>query len=312
MGVSRGCTRGCRFCMAGCMYRPRRETPLKTLLDIAENCRQATGLDRVALIGAAVSDYSQIEDLCKELYERDFQITTPSLRIESVSDELLTILSDSGLRTITIAPESTWRIRKVANKPIFDEDIIRVMDRAVKYDLNVKLYFMMGLPSEEQEDREDLIKLIDRLEEIPEKKSSLRISINPFIPKPHTPFQWMKFDYKELKKEIKFFKSQLKRKNLKIGSPRLALKQYVLSQGNAELGEFIFKSWKNNIPLREWENIAPNWNLDSVLPWDNIDVRIDKVFLEEEYHKALNGDITPWCETFGCYDCGVCDKQLIV
>src|SRR5690606_25481151 len=103
-----------------CMYRPRREMPLKKLLELAEKCRKATGLDRVALIGAAVSDHSRIEDLCQGLYERDFQLTTPSLRIESVSDELITILSKSGLKTITIAPESTWRIRNVTNKPITD------------------------------------------------------------------------------------------------------------------------------------------------------------------------------------------------
>jgi radical SAM superfamily enzyme YgiQ (UPF0313 family) len=310
LGVSRGCTRGCRFCMAGCMYRPRRETPLKTLFDIAEKCRKATGLDRVALIGAAISDYSQIEELCTKLYERDFQITTPSLRIESVSDELLTILSGSGLRTITIAPESTWRIRKVLNKPITDEDIIQVIHRAAEHDLNVKLYFMLGLPTEEKEDLEDLIKLIARLNEISKKRSSLRISINPFIPKPHTPFQWMGFDYKTVRKEIKYLKSHIKRKNLKIDSPRLALKQYVLSQGNADLGEFIYKSWLNSVPLKEWENIAPHWSLDSELPWDNIQVGIKKEFLKEEYHKALDGEITPWCEVFGCYDCGGCGESI--
>ena len=307
LGVSRGCTRGCRFCMAGCIYRPRREAPLKDLLEIAEKCRKATGLDRVALIGAAVSDYSQIEELCMGLYERGFQITTPSLRIESVSDELLTTLKESGLKTITIAPESTWRVRKVVNKPITDDDIITIMKKAFNYDLNVKLYFMVGLPTETREDLEDLIKLIKDLEEIPEKKSALRISINPFIPKPHTPFQWEGFDFERMKKDVKLLKSELKRSKLKIDSPRMALIQYVLSMGTSKLGVTIENSLETKVPIREWEKLAPKWNLEDELPWDNIVVGVNKDYLKEEYLKALNGDLTPWCETFGCYDCGACD-----
>lgn len=308
LGVSRGCTRGCRFCMAGCMYRPRREAPLKDLLEIAEKCRQATGLDRVALIGAAVSDYSEIEELCLELYERDFQITTPSLRIESISDELLTTLKESGLKTITIAPESTWRIRKVANKPITDDNIITIMNKAFNYDLNVKLYFMLGLPTETSEDLDDLLKLIKNLEAIPKRRSALRISVNPFIPKPHTPFQWEDFDFKEMKNDVKFLKSELKRSNLKIDSPRMALIQYVLSMGTAKLGSTILKSLETKVPIRKWEKLTPKWDMDDELPWDNIHVGVRKDYLKEEYLKALKGDVTPWCETFGCYDCGACDK----
>ena len=110
--VSRGCTRGCRFCMAGCIFRPRREMPLKELFNIAEQGAHATGLKKIALIGAAVSDYSRIEELCEGLHERGFQVTTPSLRIESITDTLLEILKASGLKTITIAPESILKVRK--------------------------------------------------------------------------------------------------------------------------------------------------------------------------------------------------------
>lgn len=306
--VSRGCTRGCRFCMAGCMYRPRREMPLKELIKIAEQCRKATGLHRVALIGAAVSDYSRIEDLCRELYERGFEITTPSLRIESLSSELLTILTDSGLKTITIAPESVWRIREVANKPITDEDILDIMGKAFDFNLNIKLYFMLGLPTESRKDLDDLIKLINTLQKIPLKRSALRISINPFVPKPHTPFQWHEFSYPDLKRKVKYIKSQLKRSHLKIDSPRMALIQYVLSHATAEVGGFLEKSLQQKIPFKEWEKLAPRWNLESKLPWDNIDVGINKEFLKTEYQKALKGDLTAWCEIFGCYECGACDS----
>lgn len=309
LGVSRGCTRGCRFCMAGCMYRPRREMPLKKILEIAEKCRKATGLDRVALIGAAVSDYSNIEDLCQELFDRDFQVTTPSLRIESISDNLLTTLSKSGLKTITIAPESTWRVRKVVNKPITDDDIINVMKRAFKHNLNVKLYFMVGMPTETMEDLVDLVKLIKTLEKLSMKKNGLRISINPFIPKPHTPFQWQSFDFESLKDKIKYLSSEIKSRNFKKESPRTGLIQYVLSQGNADLGEVILRSWNDRVSIKEWKELAPDYDLDSPLPWKNIDVSVNKEFLKEEYIKSLKADITPWCETFGCYECGACEKN---
>ncbi len=150
--VSRGCTRGCRFCMAGCIYRPRREMPIKELFKIAERGMHATGLKKVALIGAAVSDHSKMEDLCEGLHDMGFQVTTPSLRIESVTDNLLDILKQSGLKTITIAPESIWKIRKAANKSITDEMIESTIITAIKHKLNVKLYFMLGLPTEDKND----------------------------------------------------------------------------------------------------------------------------------------------------------------
>ena len=136
--VSRGCTRGCRFCMAGCIFRPRREMPLKGLLKIAEEGCQKTGLKKVALIGAAVSDYSKIEELCEGLHEMGLQVTTPSLRIESITENLLEILKASGLKTITIAPESTWEVRKAANKFITDESVESTIKKAIKHELNVK------------------------------------------------------------------------------------------------------------------------------------------------------------------------------
>jgi len=310
LGVSRGCTRGCRFCMAGCMYRPRREAPLKDLLDLAEKCRKATHLNRVALIGAAVSDYSQIEELCMGLFERGFQIITPSLRIESVSDELLHILKDSGLKTITIAPESTWRVRQVVNKPITMDNITAIMKKAFNYNFNVKLYFMLGLPTETRKDLNDLIKLIRKLEQIPDRKSTLRISINPFIPKPHTPFQWEGFDFERMKKDVRFLKSELRRSKLKIGSPRMALIQYVLSMGTSKLGVYLEKSLEKKVPLREWQKLTPSWDLEDKLPWDNISVGVNREYLKNEHLKAIKGDLTPWCETFGCYQCGACDKEI--
>ena len=303
--VSRGCTRGCRFCMAGCIYRPRREMPVKKLFDIAEKGRQATGLNRIALIGAAVSDHSQIEELCMGLHERGFQVTTPSLRIESISTELLEILQESGLKTITIAPESIWKIRKVANKPITDEKIVETIETAFKDKMNVKLYFMLGLPTETMEDVEDLSRLIKRLTKMADRSKAVRISVNPFIPKPNTPFQWAGFDFNDMKSKIDYLR-KLNLKSFKIENPKTSLVQYVLSNGDSDLGDVIERSWRDRVSMAEWKKLAVRRDPESELPWKNIDVGVKEDFLLEEYEKAIKGDITPWCETFGCYNCGAC------
>jgi radical SAM superfamily enzyme YgiQ (UPF0313 family) len=304
--VSRGCARGCRFCMAGCLYRPRREADIKTLIRTAEEGRKATGLDKIALIGGAVSDYSHIEELCRELLQRGFQLTTPSLRVESISKDLLGSLKESGLKTITIAPESIWRLRKVVNKPISDEDIQRTMETAFDMNFNVKLYFLIGLPTETHEDTEDLLNLIRDLEVMAPHPNSVRISINPFIPKPHTPFQWADFNLKDIKTKVKYLKKNVKNRHFKVENPNKSLIQYILSMGNANLGDVIEESSQKQVPLRKWKKLTSHWTMESEFPWKNIDVGVTDEFLLNEYEKALKGDLTPWCEIFGCYNCGAC------
>ena len=304
--VSRGCARGCRFCMAGCLYRPRREVGLKTLLETAELGREVTGLDKVALIGAAVSDHSRIELLCHELLERGFQVTTPSLRIESLSGDLLEYLKQSGLKTITIAPESTWRLRKVANKPISDDDIKNAIRTALSLSLNVKLYFMVGLLTETKEDLGDLVNLVKNLDGMASRKKSIRISVNPFVPKAHTPFQWAGFNLEDIKSKLRYLRKHIKNRHLKMGSPKNAFIQYILSMGDSNLADIIEISSFRKVPLHEWKKIEPHWDLDSALPWRDVNVGINDEYLKNEYLKALEGDLTPWCETFGCNQCGAC------
>lgn len=304
--VSRGCVRGCRFCMAGCIYRPRREVPLKKLLETAERGRQATGLSKIALIGAAVSDHSKIEDLCRGLDERGFQVTTPSLRIESISRELLEILGRSGLKTVTIAPESVWKVRKVVNKPIPDEKIFRTIQTVFKENMNVKLYFMLGLPQETMKDVESLSLLIKEFVRMSQRHNSVRVSVNPFVPKPHTPFQWHRFNFEDVKSKIRYLTSQIKLRSFKVENPKNALIQYALSTGDSDLGDVIEKAVKRGVSIGEWKGIVEKRDLREDLPWKNIDVGVRDDFLREEYRKALSGIITPWCETFGCYNCGAC------
>ena len=260
--VSRGCTRGCRFCMAGCLYRPRREVPLEELLETAQKVRESTGLNKVALIGAAVSDHSRMEDLCQNLLEMNFQITLPSLRVEAVTDELLNILKSSGLKTVTLAPESNWKLRKVANKCLTDEDIFQAVKTTFQQEMNVKLYFLVGLPTETQKDLEELKTLIRSLHQEAPRKSSLRVSVNPFIPKPHTPFQWYHFNYKEIKNKVADLNQEFRSRYFKAESPRSSLIQYVLSVGGRELGDVLEISLQHKLSLPEWQSLNPQWDLE--------------------------------------------------
>ncbi len=309
LGVSRGCTRGCRFCMAGYLYRPRRETSLKKLFKIAEDGREATGLDKIALIGAAVSDYSKIDELCSGLLERDFKVTTPSLRIESVSSDTLESLMKSGLKTITLAPESVFCVRKSLNKPISDEKTFEVVKEALNIGLNVKMYFLVGSPTETQENILELSSLMKSLWNLSKKRNSVRFSVNPLIPKPHTPLQWEGYDLKLMKSKIKFLKSNLKKIPLKIESPRTGLIQHVLSNGGSEIGSMIEKSRLKKIPLKEWEKFTSSKEMEANLPWNNINIGLKDDFLKKEYLKLIKGIETPWCEEYKCYNCGPCLKN---
>ena len=358
LNVSRACTRGCRFCMSSYMYRPLRETNLNDLFSIAEEARANTGLNKISLIGAAVSDYSRINELTEGLKERGFQVSTPSMRIESITRETLVALKSSGLKTLTIAPESIYSLRKRINKDIKDEEVLRVITDAVELGFNIKLYFLIGLPYESEDDIEELanmmkqidsmkynidsnstssIKLNDNsIKSIPnsssengavssaskskksrkkDKKSksrkkpkvSISFSVNPVIPKPHTPLQWETYGMKEIKSKIKYLKKNLKGLDIKFDSAKMGLIQYVLSCGDKDIGNLIERSLNEKISIREWGEKAPSYGLEDELPWDTINVSVSKEFLKSEYEKIKTGEQTPWCEDGICYNCGACN-----
>lgn len=155
-----------------------------------------------------------------------------------------------------------------------------------------------------------MVNLIRELQVMAPHQNSLRISINPFIPKPHTPFQWAEFDLKDIKFKVNFLKNHLKSRNFKVENPNKSLIQYFLSMGDANLGNIIEESSHRKVPLGEWKKLAPHWRKVDELPWKDIDVGISDEFLLNEYKKGLEGDLTPWCETFGCYNCGACNKKV--
>ena len=349
LNVSRACSRGCRFCMSSYMYRPLRETDLENLLSIAEDARSNTGLNKISLIGAAVSDYSKINELTETLREKGFQVSTPSMRIESITRETLVALKSSGLKTLTIAPESIYSLRKRINKDIKDEDVFRVINDAVELGFNIKLYFLIGLPYETQEDIDELASLMKQIDSMKynidsnsessiksndisiksmsnssskndsafsrkkskssKKKSkvSISFSVNPVIPKPHTPLQWESYDMKGIKSKIRYLKKNLKGLDIKFDSAKMGLIQYVLSCGDKEIGDLIERSLNEKISIKEWAQNAPNYEFGDDLPWDSIDVSVSKDFLISEYEKIGTSEQTPWCEDGPCYNCGACD-----
>ena len=358
LNVSRACTRGCRFCMSSYMYRPLRETDLNDLFSIAEEARENTGLNKISLIGAAVSDYSKINELTEGLRERGFLVSTPSMRIESITKETLVALKSSGLKTLTIAPESIYSLRRRINKDISDEDVFRVISDAVELGFNIKLYFLIGLPYESQDDIEELANMMKQIDSMkynidsnstssiklndnsiksmsnslskndsvsspskskkskkkdkkikPRKKPkvSISFSVNPVIPKPHTPLQWETYDMKEIKSKIKYLKKNLKGLDIKFDSAKMGLIQYVLSCGDRDIGNLIERSLNEKIGIREWSENAPSYDLEDELPWDSIDVSVSKEFLKSEYEKIKTGEQTPWCEDGPCCNCGACN-----
>ncbi len=349
LNVSRACSRGCRFCMSSYMYRPLRETDLEDLLSIAEEARSNTGLNKISLIGAAVSDYSRINELTETLREKGFQVSTPSMRIESITRETLVALKSSGLKTLTIAPESIYSLRRRINKDIKDEDVFRVINDAVELGFNIKLYFLIGLPYETQDDIDELASLMKQIDSMKynidsnsessiksndisiksmsnsaskndnafsrkkskssrkKSKVSISFSVNPVIPKPHTPLQWESYDMKGIKSKIRYLKKNLKGLDIKFDSAKMGLIQYVLSCGDKEIGDLIERSLNEKISIKEWARNAPNYEFGDDLPWDSIDVSVSKDFLISEYEKIGSSEQTPWCEDGPCYNCGACD-----
>lgn len=306
LGISRGCSRGCRFCMSGYIYRPRREVSLKKLFDIAETGCEVTGLNRISLISASASDYSKIDELCYGLLDMGYHVVTPSLRIESVTEDTLDALVRSGLKTISLAPESSFCIRNSLNKNITDSQIFDVVESALSKNLNVKLYFLTGVPNETKDNQIDMVNLMENLNNLSHSKGRINFSINPLIPKPHTPMQWEGYNLKKMKSNIRFLRKELKGLNVKFDSPRIGLIQHVLSNSGPEISELILKSARTKVPLSEWKKFSGIKSLDDKLPWHNIDVGIKEKFLKKEYSRFKNQESIAWCEDGICYNCGSC------
>lgn len=321
--VARGCGRHCRFCMAGyCFRRPRVRS--------IEKVRQAVDLARkyknkVGLVGAAVSDHPDIDALCRLILDADMGMSVASLRADSLSQTLVDALAASGHKTITLAPEAaSARMRQVINKGITDEHLFNAISMAIKAGIpHVRLYIMVGLPFEEEADVEAIISMAISVKRYMESQGSsgrLTLSINPFIPKPFTPFQWVPMaPMKEVEVKLKAIQSRLKReRNIEVlaETPKESYIQGVLSRGDRRLSPVLaeahrlggVKGWKQ--ALKEYDINSEFYlyrqrDFDELLPWQSLDMGLMPGYLQTELEKAAAGVHTPSCMP-GCKRCGVC------
>ncbi|MBR1730673.1 MAG: radical SAM protein [Selenomonadaceae bacterium] len=320
--TARGCGRHCRFCMAGYCFRKPRNRSLKVLASEVEAAKKFG--KKIGLMGAAISDYPQINELCKIIRNADLKMSVASFRADSVTNELVDSLVAGGLKTLTIAPEAgSDKIRAVINKGINEDHIFKTVELGISAGVkNFKLYFMIGLPFETIDDVDAIVDLSNRLKNFIESQSiisKLTLSINPFIPKPFTPFQWSPMaDKKYLDEAIKKIRDGLKRKNVEIISESFkeSFVQAILARGDRNLSEVLLRSHLNG-GIKNFRQALKELQIDAdyylyrerseneIFAWDFLDMGFSKKYLYSEYLKAKNFQSTQQCFE-NCKRCGVC------
>ncbi|MBQ6297736.1 MAG: radical SAM protein [Selenomonadaceae bacterium] len=309
--TARGCGRHCRFCMAGYCFRKPRNRSLDVLKQEIHAAKKFG--KKIGLMGAAISDYPQIDELCKFILGERLQMSVASFRADSVTSELVKSLAASGLKTLTIAPEvGSEKMRRVINKGITEKNIFNAVELGLKAGIkNFRLYFMIGLPFEELSDVEEIAKLSARIKNF--CRGRLTLSVNPFVPKPFTPFQWSAFAGKKyLESAFKILRGSLKSAGgveIISESVRSAEIQAILSRGDKKISEIILQSetqqdFKKNFNLDK-EFYLRERDLEENLPWDFLNQGFSKKYLIDEFNRAKNLKSTPPCFE-SCTRCGVC------
>ncbi len=336
--IMRGCTRGCRFCHAGMINRPVREWPVAEVLQAAEDAIRATGFEEMALLSLSSSDYTHILELVTAIgdhfAEKHLSVSLPSLRIETVSVDLMDKLRDRRGTGFTLAPEAaTERMRRIINKFIPDDQLIETA-RAIysRGWTTIKLYFMIGHPSETLEDVRAIADLCKRVlaegRKIIGFKARVHAGIGTFVPKPQTPFQWVSADTVE---QITLKQSLLKRvlndKNIKLSwtPPEDTMLEAWLSRGDRRIGDIIYTAWKNGAKFDAWQEerrynrwieafaehgLEPDFYVhrprrtDEIFPWDHITAAVRKNFLFQDFRQSLEGQIRVDCREH-CFACGI-------
>jgi radical SAM family uncharacterized protein len=337
--IQRGCGRGCRFCHAGMVFRPVRERPLPEILDAVDQILANTGFEEVALLSLSSSDYSQIEALVQGLVARHGQdhlsISLPSLRIESVSVDLMEQLQATGRHSsFTFAPEAgTERLRGVINKPIADDDLLAVAEEVFGRGWKtIKLYFMIGHPTQDLEDVAAMVSLAQQVRAIGRRllgrKAQVNVGVSTLVPKPHTPFQWLPLASEaEVREQQEYLIDNLRGPGAKLSwnhYPETWL-EAVLSRGDRRLGAVIHRAWQLGARFDGWSDqfradawrqafhetgldpafyAARSRSLDEILPWDHLDAGVSKQFLWRDYQASLRGESRLDCRE-QCYACGI-------
>jgi len=337
--IARGCTRGCRFCQAGYIYRPVRERSPQRIVEIIDDSLRHSGYEEVSLLSLSTGDYSCIEPLLKGLMQRHADdkvaVSFPSLRVGSLTPELMEEIKKVRKTGFTLAPEAgSERLREVINKGISADDLLAATRAAFGLGWRViKLYFMMGLPTETDADLDGIIELsaeVKRSGRGTEGGADVNVSVSTFVPKAHTPFQWEpQLGIAEtLRRQQHLRQGLAKRKlRLKYHEAQLSFMEGVFARGDRRLGKVLeravelgcrFDGWRDHFRFELWQQafadcgVEPGWYLrergeTEILPWQMIDCGIPMEFFLAERRRALQGSYTPDCRDGRCHGCGICD-----
>ena len=319
--VARGCGRHCRFCMAGYCFRKPRPRALENIL--ADIAKRPERTKKVGLMGAAVSDHPQIKELTAELVRQGVSFSVASLRADTLDEQMTNALAASGQRTMTVAPEAgSTRMRESINKGITEEHVYNAMELAAAAGMkNIKLYYMIGLPGEEDVDIEEMLAMIKRIRDKMDEagnKGELVISVNGFVPKPFTPYQWAPLcNPSTLKRRFKMLNDGLKKeKRIKLITESLkeSVVQAVLARGDRQIGEALLEAHVSGDPLKYVlkqrgvnieEYACRELEVGQPLPWNHLDMGFTEQYLASELAKSAEGKFTPMCFD-NCKRCGVC------
>ena len=340
--VMRGCTEGCRYCSAGMIYRPVREREPQAIVRQSIGGIDNSGFDEVSFLSLSISDYSKLNELMvseKESLEGKYvNVSLPSMRLDSFSEEIARFVSSVRKSGFTFAPEAgSERLRKTINKNISDSEIFEAVETALRNGWKLlKFYFMIGLPTEKEEDIHAIADLIEKVSEVSKTYGRIRfnISISPFSPKPHTPFQWEEQNTREtLYNKVKILRTRLhhlKHVNLNWRDPEISALECVLGRADRRMGKAIFIAWQNGAKLDGWleyfkfniwekaireaglsmEELQAEFDMGASLPWDHIDKGVSKKFLKHERDKAYRNENTLDCTDGICHACGIQRKDL--
>jgi len=337
--IQRGCTRGCRFCQAGTIYRPLRERPKVEVLEAADELLRNCGYNELSLLSLSTSDYSGIESLVAALAERyrehHIKISLPSLRVDSTSVGLMDSLALGKKTGLTFAPEAgSERLRQAINKGVAEEEMLQATATAAEKGWNgVKLYFLLGLPTETFDDVESIVQLVQKFCRAGGKSQGrpfqVRVSASAFVPKAHTPFQWVSQNTEEeLRAKVDVLRRGLKRSGAHLSwqEPRVSLLEGVLTRGDRRLAKVIHRAWQLGCTFDAWSErfdyekwlrafedsgLDPAFYahrqraLDEILPWAHIDVGVSPAFLKREYERTFTGRETESCRYGNCVACGL-------
>jgi radical SAM family uncharacterized protein len=337
--IQRGCTQGCRFCQAGMIYRPLRERSLEEILSTADELLASTGYDELALVSLSSCNYSRIEELVETLLARHgphhTSLSLPSLRLDSFSLRLAEMFQGRRKTGLTFAPEAgSDRLRRVINKVFSHDDIVSTAEAAFSSGWHrIKLYFMIGLPTETMDDVEGIASLVKELRGIGRrargKRAELSISVSTFIPKPHTPFQWSALEQiPPLEEKLSLLRRLVRGRGLKLSwnDPQTAILEAALSRGDRRLGPVILDAWRRGARFDAWSELfdVQRWwdafsaqgldpafyafrerPLDETLPWDHINSGVSKDFLLAEYRRSVQAETTVDCREGPCRSCGI-------